>query len=75
MARRVFSFHPMVQPHSPARSSAGAIQRLLADEELRQRLGVNGRRVVLERFTADQMTRAFEALYGGSWPEPRQSSG
>jgi glycosyltransferase involved in cell wall biosynthesis len=52
----------LVPPDDPA-ALAGAIQRLLADEELRRRLGANGRRLVLQRFTADHMTRAFEALY------------
>jgi glycosyltransferase involved in cell wall biosynthesis len=50
----------------PAEDSAalgGAIRRLLADEALRRRLGEHGRRLVLERFTADRMTRAFESLY------------
>jgi len=42
---------------------ARAIRRLLADADLRQRLGEQGRQHVLERFTADHMTRAFERLY------------
>lgn len=53
----------LVRPEDPG-GLAGAIRRLLADAELRSRLGENGRRLVLERFTADHMTRAFEALYG-----------
>jgi glycosyltransferase involved in cell wall biosynthesis len=52
----------LVPPEDPA-ALAGAIQRLLDDVELRQRLGEEGRRLVLERFTADHMTRAFESLY------------
>jgi glycosyltransferase involved in cell wall biosynthesis len=43
---------------------ADAIRRLLADAELGRRLGEQGRRRVLERFTADHMARAFERLYG-----------
>jgi glycosyltransferase involved in cell wall biosynthesis len=43
---------------------ATALRRLLADGELGRRLGEEGRRVVLDRFTADHMTRAFESLYG-----------
>jgi len=42
---------------------AGAIRRLLGDAQLRRRLGDQGRQVVLERFTADHMTRAFESIY------------
>lgn len=40
-----------------------ALRQLLADPELRERLGEQGRRLVLENFTADHMTRAFESLY------------
>ena len=43
---------------------ADAIRRLLADAELGRRLGEQGRRRVLERFTADHMAQAFERLYG-----------
>jgi glycosyltransferase involved in cell wall biosynthesis len=42
---------------------ARAIRRLLGDDDLRQRLGQQGRRLVLERFTAANMTRAYESLY------------
>jgi glycosyltransferase involved in cell wall biosynthesis len=52
----------LVPPEDPA-ALAGAINRMLADVELRQRLGEQGRRLVLERFTAEHMTRAFESLY------------
>ena len=52
----------LVPPDDPD-ALAAAIRRLLADEGLRSRLGENGRRLVLERFTADHMTRAFESLY------------
>jgi glycosyltransferase involved in cell wall biosynthesis len=40
-----------------------AIRRLLADGELRQRLVEQGRRLVLESFTAGRMSRAFESFY------------
>jgi glycosyltransferase involved in cell wall biosynthesis len=40
-----------------------AIRRLLDDAELRQRLALRGRRLVLERFTAEHMARAFRSLY------------
>ena len=52
----------LVPPEDPG-AVAEAIRRLLADEGLRRRLGEAGRRLVLERFTAAHMTRAFEALY------------
>jgi glycosyltransferase involved in cell wall biosynthesis len=52
----------LVPPEDPA-ALAAAIRRLLDDEELRRRLGESGRRLVLERFTADHMTRSFESLY------------
>jgi glycosyltransferase involved in cell wall biosynthesis len=52
----------LVPPEDPG-AVADAIRRLLADEGLRRRLGEAGRRLVLERFTAMHMTRAFEALY------------
>ena len=42
---------------------ARAIRRLLDDAGLGRRLGEQGRRHVLERFTADHMARAFERLY------------
>jgi glycosyltransferase involved in cell wall biosynthesis len=51
-------------PTEDARALAGAIRRLLESPELRQRLGEQGRGLVLERFTADHMTQAFERLYG-----------
>ena len=52
----------LVPPGDPA-TLAGAIRRLLADDGLRRRLGEQGRRLVLERFTAEHMTHGFESLY------------
>lgn len=52
----------LVPPEDPA-ALADAIRRLLADGDLRRRLGEQGRRLVLERFTATHMTQAFESLY------------
>ena len=52
----------LVQPDDP-QALAAAIRRLLGDTDLRGRLGERGRRLVLERFTADHMARSFEALY------------
>jgi glycosyltransferase involved in cell wall biosynthesis len=54
----------LLVPTEDARALAGAIRRLLESPELRQRLGEQGRGLVLERFTADHMTQAFERLYG-----------
>jgi glycosyltransferase involved in cell wall biosynthesis len=52
----------LVPPEDPV-ALAGAIGRLLADADLRRRLGEQGRQLVLDRFTAAHMTRAFESLY------------
>ena len=52
----------LVAPDDPA-GLGDAIRRLLADARLRERLGERGRALVLERFTADHMTAAFESLY------------
>jgi glycosyltransferase involved in cell wall biosynthesis len=52
----------LVRPDDPA-GLAAAIRSLLADEASRRRLGENGRRLVLERFTADHMVHGFESLY------------
>jgi glycosyltransferase involved in cell wall biosynthesis len=53
----------LVPPDDPA-ALAGAVGRLLADRSLGRRLGEQGRELVLERFTAEHMARAFESLYG-----------
>jgi glycosyltransferase involved in cell wall biosynthesis len=42
---------------------AAAMRRLLADADLRRSLGRRGRRLVLDRFTAQHMARSFQALY------------
>lgn len=52
----------LVPAEDPA-ALAAATRRLLGDDDLRRRLGEEGRRLVLDRFTADHMTRAFESLY------------
>jgi glycosyltransferase involved in cell wall biosynthesis len=52
----------LVPPEDPA-ALAGAIRSLLADEQLRRRLGEEGRRLVLDRFTDVHMARGFESLY------------
>ena len=53
----------LLVPPENAAALAAAIRRLVADGELRRRLGEAGRRLVLERFTANHMTRSFEELY------------
>ena len=52
----------LVPPEDPV-ALAHAIERLLVDADLRRGLGERGRALVLDRFTADHMTRAFESLY------------
>jgi glycosyltransferase involved in cell wall biosynthesis len=52
----------LVPPEDPA-ALAAALRRLLAEPPLRQRLGEQGRQLVLDRFTARHMTNAFESLY------------
>jgi glycosyltransferase involved in cell wall biosynthesis len=52
----------LVPPEDPDALARG-VQRLLADADLRRRLGDEGRRLVLDRFTATHMTTAFESLY------------
>ena len=42
---------------------AAALRRLLDDRELATRLGERARAVAAQRFTAEQMARAFEELY------------
>jgi glycosyltransferase involved in cell wall biosynthesis len=54
----------LLVPPEDAGALAAAMRRLLRDEALRSRLGAGGRRLVLERFTADHMARSFSALYG-----------
>lgn len=52
----------LVPAEDPA-ALADAIRRLLADRDLRRRLGEQGRRLVLERFTADHMAQGFDRIY------------
>jgi len=53
----------LVPPDDPTALGEG-IRKLLADRDLRRRLGEAGRRLVLARFTDVHMTRGFESLYG-----------
>jgi glycosyltransferase involved in cell wall biosynthesis len=54
----------LLVPAEDPSALADAIRRLLADANIRRRLGSQGRQLVLDHFTADHMTRAFERLYG-----------
>jgi len=40
-----------------------ALQRLLADQDLRHRMGIAGRMRLLQEFTLDQMIKRIEAVY------------
>jgi glycosyltransferase involved in cell wall biosynthesis len=53
----------LLVPQDDSDALADAIRKLLADEPLRRRLAEQGRRLVLERYTAEHMTHAFESLY------------
>jgi glycosyltransferase involved in cell wall biosynthesis len=52
----------LVPPDDPG-ALAAAIGQVLADADLRRRLGARGRSLVLSRFTASHMARSFRALY------------
>ena len=62
----------LLVPPDDSAALAAAIRRLLTDGPLCSRLGENGRRLVLERFTAEHMTRAFESLYDELLREDRR---
>jgi glycosyltransferase involved in cell wall biosynthesis len=53
----------LLVPRDDSDALADAIRKLLTDESLRRRLAEQGRRLVLERYTAEHMTHAFESLY------------
>jgi glycosyltransferase involved in cell wall biosynthesis len=53
----------LLVPAEDPSALADAIRRLLADADLRRRLGEQGRHLVLGYFTADHMTQAFQRLY------------
>jgi glycosyltransferase involved in cell wall biosynthesis len=52
----------VVPPDDPP-AMAAAIVRLLRDRALAERLGANGRRLMLERFSLDRAVSDFESLY------------
>jgi glycosyltransferase involved in cell wall biosynthesis len=53
----------LLVPADDAAALAAAMRRLLADADLRRSVGHHGRRLVLDRFTAQHMARSFHALY------------
>ncbi len=53
----------LLVPSEDAESLASALVRALRDPELRQRLGAEARRVFDEEYSAEVMTRRYEALY------------
>jgi glycosyltransferase involved in cell wall biosynthesis len=70
----------LVPPRQPD-AVAGALRRLAADPALARRLGDEARRTALEKFGAERMIRATEALYAeilardsGGGPAGRNSS-
>lgn len=52
----------LVPPRDPA-ALANAIEQLVRDAPMRDRFGEAGRRIFEARFSADAMTRRYEALY------------
>jgi glycosyltransferase involved in cell wall biosynthesis len=53
----------LLVPPDDADALAASLRRLLADADLRRSLGSRGRRLVLDRFTAQHMARSFAAIY------------
>jgi glycosyltransferase involved in cell wall biosynthesis len=52
----------VVPPQEPP-ALAAAVNRLLADDELRRRMGENGRQRVLEQFTIERVAHQVESVY------------
>lgn len=52
----------LVRPRN-SREIADRVNKLLADEPLRKRMGERAKQIVLERFTWDKITKRFERLY------------
>ncbi len=57
-------------PPNDASNLARAIDRLILDPDLRQKLGENGRKTVLTRFDADRLFDAWAPLYGAKLDQP-----
>ena len=57
--------HALLVPAGDAQALAAALARLLADQDLRERLGAAGRRLVLERYSSARLATALEARYAG----------
>jgi glycosyltransferase involved in cell wall biosynthesis len=60
----------LVEPGDPV-ALAGAIERLLGDRQLRERMGAQARSRAAERFSVEQMIASFEALYAELLPDHR----
>ena len=54
----------LVPPRDPD-ALAEALQKLIADPELRRRMGQAGREKALKEFTLDRMLRETERVYNG----------
>ncbi len=50
-------------PPDDTEALAGALEHLLADPQLRRAMGMRGRTLALERYTATAMAQSFESLY------------
>lgn len=65
----------LLVPSEDAAALAQAIERLITDPELRQRMGAAGRQRVKQCFSATEHARRVEAVYekllGTAWPEVR----
>ncbi|HEX3177314.1 MAG TPA: glycosyltransferase family 4 protein [Methylomirabilota bacterium] len=55
--------HALLVPAGDAEALAGALTRLLADEELRARLGKAGRRRLVEHYSGARIAESLEAHY------------
>ena len=51
-----------VPPEDPG-ALASAVNRLLSEPQLRERMGAAGRKEFLERYTRDRMVESYIALY------------
>lgn len=52
----------LVKSRDP-RSVSGGLEKLILDENLRRKMGLNGRKRIIEEFSLDVMTHKYESLY------------